>query len=396
MRQPATAGDRPRRGRLSISQQAFLALVFLAILTLWAPGLLPAALFLCGTFLLTIVELFEERRIRASLLLVLTLPLWELLQILFHWPVYVEPARFGLLASLSYGCVVFLVTGIPGERVEAVRLAMLWFAFLVAVEAILQRVSGGNIFWTFEPSDARGYFMGPILYHNHWAVFVEISLPVAIYHAVGTKTGSLWLYSTIGAVLYASVVISASRSGAIICSLQMVAVPMLVAYRHRLREGSIKAVAPLAGALVLCTLIVGPEVLLERLQSDPTTGRIELDRSSLVMIRDHMWRGIGIGGWPVVYPQFATFGDGTFVNQAHNDWLQWFAEGGIFYGGAFLGLAGISWRQAWRFPWAAGVPAVFCQALVDYPFSRPALAAWTFTMFGLACGEVVSRPKSTH
>ena len=76
--------------------------------------------------------------------MLLTLPLWGLLQVAFHWTVYTQPTWLGLLATLSYGCVVFLVSEIPGRCVEAVRLAMLWFAFLVAVVAILQRASGGK------------------------------------------------------------------------------------------------------------------------------------------------------------------------------------------------------------------------------------------------------------
>ena len=364
---------------------AFFGLLFFCILTLWAPGLWPVALFLFGTFALGVVELVAETRPHLAVFLLLTLPLWGLFQVWFHWTVYTEPTWVKLLATLSYACVVFLVSGIPERGVDRARLAMLWFSFAVAVAAILQSVSGGGkVFWIFEPADPRGFLMGPIIYHNHWAAFIEIALPLAVYYTLRSQSAALWLYSTMAAALYASVVISASRSGVIICTLELVAVPLLVARRHRMAAGVSRALAPLAGVLLLCTLIVGPEVVWNRLQEDPTLGRADWDRSSVAMFRDQKWHGFGLGNWPVAFPHYATFDAGVYVNQAHSDWLQWAVEGGVFYVGVFLALAWIAGRRGWRFPWAAGVPAVFCQALVDYPFSRPALAAWTFTMFGLA------------
>ena len=190
--------------------------------------------------------------------------------------------------------------------------------------------------------------MGPIIYHNHWAAFIEIALPLAIYYTLRSQSAALWLYSTMAATLYASVVISASRSGVIICTLELAAVPLLVARRHRMAAGVSRALAPLAGVLLLCTLIVGPEVVWNRLQEDPTLGRADWDRSSMVMFRDQMWHGFGLGNWPVVFPHYATFDAGVYVNQAHNDWLQWAVEGGVFYVGVFLALAWIAGRRGCR------------------------------------------------
>jgi hypothetical protein len=47
------------------------------------------------------------------------------------------------------------------------------------------------------------------------------------------------------------------------------------------------------------------------------------------MIHDRLWAGLGLGTWSAAYPAYASYDDGTFVNQAHNDWLQWGAEGGL-------------------------------------------------------------------
>jgi hypothetical protein len=73
---------------------------------------------------------------------------------------------------------------------------------------------------------------------------------------------------------------------------------------------------------------------------------------------------------------------GTFANSAHADWLEWSAEG-LPFGIAIATLFVWCLRQAFDSAWGIGVIAVFLHATVDYPFSRPALAAWTVVMIAL-------------
>ena len=47
------------------------------------------------------------------------------------------------------------------------------------------------------------------------------------------------------------------------------------------------------------------------------------------MIAAHPWFGVGLGAWPTVYPSYAIADFGVFANQAHSDWLEWTAEGGL-------------------------------------------------------------------
>ena len=44
------------------------------------------------------------------------------------------------------------------------------------------------------------------------------------------------------------------------------------------------------------------------------------------MIRERPLQGYGQGNWATVYPSHARVDDGRYANQAHNDWLQMFAE----------------------------------------------------------------------
>jgi len=113
-------------------------------------------------------------------------------------------------------------------------------------------------------------------------------------------------------------------------------------------------------------------------------GRREFAISSLHMIAARPWFGFGLGTWSTVYPQYAVIDLGdAFVNQAHSDWLQWGAEGGLPLLIAMASLFVWTVRPAFRSIWGLGVVAVFVHALVDYPFSRPALGAWPILVLAM-------------
>jgi len=105
----------------------------------------------------------------------------------------------------------------------------------------------------------------------------------------------------------------------------------------------------------------------------------------------HPLIGWGLGCWPAVYPAFATFDPGALVNQAHCDWLQWTAEGGLPVGFAMLVLVIWAIKPAIRSIWGIGVIAVFIHAAFDYPFSRPAVGAWPFLILSMAAAAHYSK-----
>src|SRR4029078_13478389 len=97
------------------------------------------------------------------------------------------------------------------------------------------------------------------------------------------------------------------------------------------------------------------------------------------MIAERPLTGFGLGTWPSVYPGYALFDDGTFVNQAHNDWMQWAVEGGMPFFLILLAVAAWSVRPAVQSLWGIGLCVVFLHSLIDYPMQqRPALEAYFF------------------
>jgi len=128
-------------------------------------------------------------------------------------------------------------------------------------------------------------------------------------------------------------------------------------------------------------------------EPDPMQGRREFNIASLHIIVAHPFAGTGLGTWPTVYPHYAIIDAGTFANQAHDDWAQFTAEGGIFFGLAIFSLFLWTILPALRSIWGIGVLAVFLHAAVDYPFSRPALGSWPILVIAMLAARGGSSVK---
>ncbi len=258
---------------------------------------------------------------------------------------------------------------------------LLWFGVAVSVEAVLQLYSSRDrVFWYFPIHDPQ-MPMGPFLYHNHFAAFCALLLPIALARAVtGTRR---WLTPALmAAALGGAVMASASRSGAVVVGAELVLglalaiAPMPGAFDRRLRRPFV--VLALVAAFAA---IAGWDTLWLRFHWGDDA-RLRYARASLAMIQAAPWHGAGLGCWPTAYPMYATVDDGLVANQAHSDWLQWASEGGLPLTALMISFAVALSPRALRSPWALGIPAVFALALADYPFEKPAVALLLFTLAG--------------
>jgi O-antigen ligase len=320
--------------------------------------------------------------------------LWGCFQLIAGFTVNRFATERAALQWMTWAAVYYIgVSTLRDENLAKVlRTVMVWFGFTVAMEAILQAyLSPGKVFGLFS-SGYRDFVMGPIVYHTHFAVFVETILPVALVLAVGEDRNS-YTFLGISAVLLAALVVSASRAGLLIGFAEVLGVLLLLHLKKGKAGRKVRfAALTLAIATGVLTLIVGFETASARFSSEPlTAGRIQFAVSTVHMIAAHPWAGWGLGCWPAVYPAFATFDPGVIVNQAHSDWLQWTAEGGLPVGLAMLCLALWGIRPAIRSIWGVGVLAVLIHALFDYPFSRPAIGAWPILILSMVA---VNHPTS--
>lgn len=385
----------------SVAAVMYIVLAILlafGILTLWIPAVWPVAAFEIGVFALAAWAVCRIRRqppIFAYPLIPYSFAVAVgLFQLFSHRTVYSFATTQSLVQWLTFLCVFFVATAAFREERSLLhfREGLLWFGGVVALVAILQTFTGeGKIFWLFAVpySDVA---LGPILSRNHFAAFVELILPLAIYQALRSKERP-YHYAGLAAVLYASVIASSSKAGTILSIVGIVVVILLVCGRGLAagRQAGL-VLGRIALVLVLFTLIVGWQAVWNRIMKpDPMAFRRELDISSLSMIADHPWTGTGLGTWPTAYPQYAVLDVGLYANQAHCDWLQWTAEGGIPFGLSFVLLFAWSLRLGLRTIWGLGIVSVFLHACVDYPFSRPALGSLFVSMLALLAASEVHR-----
>jgi hypothetical protein len=383
----------PNRLFIGNGQLALLLLVALclATLTLWIPAYWPVALFEISVFLLAGISLFGRRQpanwTLYPLLVLSFIVLWGCFQLTTGRTIDRFETERATLQWMTWAAVYYTGASILKEEsvADLVRKGIVWFGFAVALEAILQTyLSPGKVFGLF-PTDYHNFVMGPIVYHTHFAVFIETILPIAVFLTLSDMRRS-YIFLGVSAVLVTAVVVSASRGGLIISSAEIVCVLVLSHLRKPAAGRKIGLLAlVLVGVTAVLASIVGFETVSERFYAEALSlGRLQFAISTLHMIAVHPWIGWGLGCWPAAYPAFATFDAGAIVNQAHCDWLQWTAEGGVPVGLAMLSLALWGLRPAIQSIWGIGVIAVLIHAAFDYPFSRPAVGAWPILILSMA------------
>lgn len=268
-----------------------------------------------------------------------------------------------------------------GEGASRFRFLFVLFGGAVCLLDLLQQAARSNRFYWIVPSKFNAIF-GPFAYWNNFAEFMELVIPITFWMGLRRQNAGT-VYLLLAALETASVVASGSRAGTAIVAAEIFGV-LLIAY---VKTRSRKLVTSAAVAVALTGIFIyaaGFDEVISKLQkSDQLAVRRDLNKSSLAMIREHPFTGWGLDTYVPVYPMFARYDDGSWVNRAHNDWLQWAAEGGIFFSALMLVIFLWSIRPALRSGWGIGVIAICVHAAVDYPFARLGVCGWYFALIAM-------------
>ena len=393
MRADSSLSSPPRR-LVAVSAIALAAILFWVVLATWVPeywwfglaelgvsglgvgwGLClivrpfalqvsPVLIPLTGTVVIGLVQLMSGH----------TANRWETWQAVLRWAVYLT--AFFLASQI----------GASEDVLRPFRRALLYFGFGLSAVAVMQYfTSPDRIFWWFEYEYTEGA-MGPFLNRDHYAAFVELILPIALFEALSDRRKML-LGAVMAGTMVSSVIAGASRAGSVLVILESAAV-LLIAWGRGVKSAR-KLTGTFAALVLVCSLafaaVVGWTVLLERFKdSDPYRGRREMLMSAVAMTRAKPWTGFGLGSFETVYPGYALFDTGDVVNHAHNDWAEWAAGGGLPFLACVLAVAIWSAPRLVRSYWGLGLLAVWLHALVDFPMQKPALALWAFVLLGAA------------
>jgi O-antigen ligase len=360
----------------------------LAIFTAWNPSPTINALVQTSAFALAMVCLIRESRrteplqVPVLFSIAALIPAIGCIQLVLLQPAY----PFATLRAVLYWtgmAAVVLATGwlLRVRKARSLFFSCIaWLGLAATVVEILQ-IYGYRRYQVTR----TGY---PLLSSNYYAEVIELILPIVLSRAF-REHRYWWAHLLLACLFVSTVVAAAARVGSVLVLIECMSVAAL-GYkksqppRGRWQKTCITLVLLVAGLVAL----QGPFTLIHRLgEADLMAGRSDIGQSALSIVRSRPLTGYGLGSFPVVYPEFARFENGYYVNHAHNDWLEALTDGGpallaalavFFIASAYSGL---------KATWGLGLAALPFHAAVDFPVHR----AGVMLLYGMIAAAAGAR-----
>ena len=277
------------------------------------------------------------------------------LQLLLHRTEYPFLTRVSLLLLGAYTILFFLFTQAFRERRDLTRLA--WFltalCFAVSLFGIAQHfTSNGTIYW-FRKLTTGGAVFGPFVNRNHFAGFVELTLPIglALMFFRGLRRDLFPLATLLTIVPVGALILSGSRAGVIGFAFEL-AVLALLARSRRTSSGKRSLGVGFVGLAALALVAwLGAGKAIERFSvlrpGEVSIGRrVSMVRGGTALFLAYPISGSGLGTLVAVYPKYETAYDGRVVDHIHNDYVELLAEMGVLGGLCGLAFLWILFRDA--------------------------------------------------
>ena len=334
-----------------------------------------------------------------------------------------------LATLLIYFAATLVFVDTPHRLQLMVRTIMI-FGFCLAIFGLTQSfTSPTKVYWIRELDQSTAF--GPFINRHHFAGYMEmtIALPLGLLFAGGVAREKMLLYLFVAGLMGIALVMTASRGGIISLVAEIFFLVVVTAiwrtqkdqHHHQHRKSSrLKQLGirfGVAGALLLGlffgVMALGGEFSIYRFidtvnTDDPTTGRAHFWSITLEIIKAHPVVGTGLGAFGVVYTRFDSRNGLFRLEQAHNDYLQVFSDGGII--GGLLALSFVvllfylalkraksqdDFRRAVALSALSGCFAVLVHSFFDFTLHTTANALLFLVMAALATlnGRVEAAPR---
>lgn len=296
-----------------------------------------------------------------------------------HWALSMDPEATLLVVEVM---ALLLIAGLmfanvfrTSQSLLLLRNFLVVFGMLYSLFALINHFTwNGRYFWFIEPSVTPSNPFGSFVNHNHFAGMVEMLAPIPL-SLILTRTvrGEIALINGLAAGLMGiATILSLSRGGMIslIAGLMFVVFlglrptrfypPGYAEYQKEVGRTGIMRSLPLALTRILAALIimgvlaagilwVGADSVIERLDLEGSTntatsnGEVGLEATlhqsrgfiwedTVRMIRANWLTGVGLGAYQTAYPIYSQRDRFHLIGQAHNDYLQVVADGGVILG----------------------------------------------------------------
>jgi O-antigen ligase len=284
-----------------------------------------------------------------------------------HWTLSMDPEVTWQVVEVMAILLVatFMMGNLIGSRhrLLGLRNFLIAFGLIYSVFSLINHFSwNGRYFWIFQPSLTPSHPFGSFVNHNHFAGYVEMLAPIPLALVVTrTVRGEMGLINGFAtAMMGIATIVSLSRGGmlSMLSGLMLVVLLGLRPTTMGLPAGDTLRRFPLMlsrflAALVIIVTIsigviwVGADGVIERLGVDSSLVSEEDSSNSSAagaalyqsrgfiwsdtvrMIRANWLFGVGLGAYQTAYPIYSQRDRFHLVGQAHNDYLQVLADGGI-------------------------------------------------------------------
>ncbi len=333
-------------------------------------------------------------------------------------PLSVTPDRTWRSALALAPPAAFFLAMLSLSHLHRARLVQ--FCIAAAIAGILlgaaQLASGGRLYlwdWT-EGDHIRGFFAN----RNHLASSLLVALPFAVVSGAATlrrrdqRTSALWFGALFAGLVVMALAAIRSRAGITLFA-PVLLVSLLAAWiaagRGRPGPGLLVLVGSIGAALTVVAMLALPPVLARFDTQGAPEGRFERWPLVAEAAQNYLPLGSGMGSFDAVYRSVEPLEelDGSFFNQAHNEYLETWLEAGWLGIGVIL--AFLIWfvRRCWT-AWKAspsregdlqraasiGIGVLLLHSVGDYPLRTVTLAV----VFAMCCGllELARRTDQTH
>ncbi len=301
-------------------------------------------------------------------------------------------------------------------KVSSSSPVFVWTISAIAVFSVLigiiQIFSGKESFLYFHEITNKGFAVGFFANVNHQASFLVMSLPIFTVLAIKqhermiahrSNIGQNVIVLLVGLIILIGIITAGSVAGYVLAILSLGSSLMIFL-------GQKRKINPIYFVSAVCLIGFSLNSILTspQLSGLGQTGfgkgigsRPYLFEKTIQGIKDTFPVGTGLGSFEQIFPIYENPREvtSTYMNHAHNEYLEWTLETGILFPifiAIFLGFFGTQLINIWRAPAShngirrAASLVVFIpiiHSLADYPTRTPAIAVFTAACLGIMFSE---------
>jgi O-antigen ligase len=317
--------------------------------------------------------------------------------------------REALIKLIGYAIIFFvgqqLYLSASPRTWQHTGAAVAVYMFLMAVFAIVQFFASPGLLYGVVPAESASAF-GSYVNRGNYVGLMEMLIPIVVTFACSLR----WRHPAKPFLLFVvftalvSVFLSGSRAGLISLAVEFAILGLVILVAGTEHKHVLVA------SILVAALAVGFFYWLDpgdvwgrwkQMASQPELAlgsREKIAQDSLRMGRDHLAHGVGLGAFEVAYTPYQTVITDLTIDYAHNDYLQFLAEAGIwgwlltplaitiFFVLSFRHLrARLRQQSGWlQFGAAVGVCGLLVHSMSEFNLHIPANAAWFSFVAALA------------